>query len=207
MSNKESNSLGGAHIPEQKVGSEINASSTATSATTKEAISHYDVVKKRLLDVNNWFEFANLPVSSFKLFDHSCRVAERSAIEGDYIRIDIPGPGTKTVQGYYWVVVEAILEESSNYASVLTMRVRPSAHPLSDDQHTAHFLTDLASSTFQIKRSEAIVIAEQHGRNEIPNRDTPHTFDNLGNTVVGWSSKIGFSYPQWKGLVKGLVKP
>ncbi|MBC7565696.1 MAG: hypothetical protein H7223_01875 [Pedobacter sp.] len=206
MSNKESNSIGGAHVPEQKVGSEINASSTATFATTKEAISHYYVVKKRLLDVNSWFEFANLPVSSFKLFDHSCRVAERSAIEGDYIRIDIPGPGTKTGQGYDWVVVESILEESNNYASVLTMRVRPSAHPLSDDQHTAHFLTDAASSTFQIKRSEAIVIAEQHGRNEIPNRETAHTFDNLRNTVVSWSSKIGFSYPQWKGLVKGLVK-
>lgn len=206
MNNKDSNNLGGEHVPAQKIGSEINASSTETLATLEEALSHFDVVTNRLFDVNKWFDHAKLPISSFKLFDHNCRVADRLAMEGDYIRIDIPGPGTKTGQGYDWVVVEAILEERNTDAAVVSMRVRPSAHPLSSDQHTAHFLTDVASSTFQVKRSGLTIIAEQHGRNELPNRDTAHTLDNLRNTFVGWSSKLGFSYPQWKGLVKGLVK-
>ena len=206
MNNKDINNLGGKHVPEQKIGSEINASSTETLGTIDEALSHFEEVKNRLFDVNKWCDYAKLPISSFKLFDHNCRVADRLVVEGDYIRIDIPGPGTKTGQGYDWVVVEAILEEQNTDAAVVSMRVRPSAHPLSDDQHTAHFLTDVASSTFQVKRSGLTIIAEQHGRNELPNRDTGHTLDNLRNTFVGWSSKLGFAYPQWKGLVKGLVK-
>jgi hypothetical protein len=206
MSNNDSNNLGKTHVPDQRVGSELNASSEETLSTLQEALLHYSIVKQRLLNVNKWFEYAMVPLSSFKLFDHTGRVVDRPASEGDYIRIDIPGPGTKTGQGYDWVVVESILEESDSDASVISMTVRPSAHPLSDNQHTAHFLTDVASSTFQIKRSGLVVIAEQHGRNEMPNRDTDSTFDNLRNTVVGWSAKLGFAYPQWKSLVKGLVK-
>jgi hypothetical protein len=206
MSNNDSNNLGKTHVPSQTIGSEINASSEETLSNLQEATSHYAVVKQRLLDVNKWFEYAMVPLSSFKLFDNTGRVVDRPAIEGDHIRIDIPGPGTKTGQGYDWVVVEHILEENDNDTSVISMTVRPCAHPLSDNQHTAHFLTDVASSTFQIKRSGLVVIAEQHGRNEMPNRDTDSTFDNLRNTVVGWSAKLGFAYPQWKSLVKGLVK-
>jgi hypothetical protein len=206
MSNQPGNNLGTEHVPEQKIGSEINAVSSETFLKLDEAISHYSEVKERLFDVNKWFEYARLPLSSFKLFDHSCRVADRPAIEGDYIRIDIPGPGTKTGHGYDWVIIEAILEEHTSEEAVISMRVRPSVHPLSDDKHTAHFLTDVASSTFQVKRSGLTVIAEQHGRNEVPNRETGHTLDNLRNTFVGWSSKLGLSYPQWKSLVKGLVK-
>ncbi|MEJ7557672.1 MAG: hypothetical protein WKF66_05140 [Pedobacter sp.] len=206
MSNNESDDLGKTHVPDQTVGSSINASSEETLSTMEEAISHYAMVKQRLLNVNRWFEYAMLPLSSFKLFDHSGRVVERQAIEGDYIRIDIPGPGTKAGQGYDWVVIETILEENDPDAAVISMTVRPSVHPLSDNQNTAHFLTDVASSTFQVKRSGLLVLAEQHGRNEMPNRDTANTFDNIRNTVVGWSAMLGFAYPQWKGLVKGLIK-
>ena len=206
MSNTDNSNLGQQHVPEQKVGSEINASASETLPTEEDAILYYEVVKARLLNVNKWFELAKLPLSSFKLFDHSCRVADRNACEGDYIRIDIPGPGTKTGQGYDWVVIESIVEEDEEHASVVSMTVRPSPHPLSGDPHTAHFLKEDASSTFQIKRSGNLVIAEQHGRNEVPNRDTAHRLDNLRNTVVGWSTMLGFSYPQWKSLVKGLVK-
>jgi hypothetical protein len=206
MNSNHNSTLGKSHVPEQTIGSEINATATATFATIQESLDHYNLVKDRLFDVNKWYEYAKLPLSSFKLFDHKCRVADRPAVEGDFIRIDIPGPGTKTGKGYDWVVIEAILEEHHTEAAVVSMRVRPSAHPLSDDPHTAHFLTEVASSTFQVKRTGLEVIAEQHGRNEVPNRDTAHTLDNIRNTVVGWSSKIGFAYPQWKGLVKGIVK-
>jgi hypothetical protein len=205
MSNTDNN-LGSKHVPEQTIGAEINASSTETFESEALASTHYSLVKARLLDVNKWYEYAKLPLSSFKLFDHACRVADRAATEGDYIRIDIPGPGTKTGHGYDWVQIETIIEESNEHASVFSMTVRPSAHPLSDDHHTAHFLTEVASSTFQVKRLEKAVTAEQHGRNELPNTDTAHTFDNFRNTVVGWSSMLGFSYPQWKGLVKGIIK-
>jgi hypothetical protein len=206
MSNNADNHLGSNQIPEQTVGSEINARSEVSFDNPIDVHSYYEVVKGRLLDVNSWCLYAKLPVTSFKLFDEKCRVAERLVQEKDFIRIDIPGPGPKTGQGYDWVVVESIVEESDEEGLVISMTVRPTAHPLSDDPHTAHFLSDVSSATFQVKQSGNTVAAEQHGRNEVPNRDTAHTFDNVRNTMVGWGSKLGLSFPQWKGLVKGLVK-
>jgi hypothetical protein len=39
----------------------------------------------------------------------------------------------------------------------------------------------------------------------VPNTDTSLITDNIRNTLVSWSAKIGLSYPQWKSLVKGIV--
>ncbi|RZM21059.1 MAG: hypothetical protein EOO88_34390, partial [Pedobacter sp.] len=107
MSNNADNHLGSNQIPEQTVGSEINARAEVSFDDPQAVHSHYEIVKGRLLDVNGWCHHAKLPVTSFKLFDEKCRVAERLVQEKDYIRIDIPGPGPKTGQGYDWVVVES----------------------------------------------------------------------------------------------------
>ncbi|MGY0037116.1 hypothetical protein [Pedobacter sp. NJ-S-72] len=40
----------------------------------------------------------------------------------------------------------------------------------------------------------------------MPNTDTSHLTDHIRNTLVGWTAKIGLSYPQWKSLVKGIVE-
>lgn len=68
------------------------------------------------------------------------------------------------------------------------------------------FFTSEATSTFQVKRIGQTVYAEEHGRNEVPNKDTSFATDNIRNTFVGWSAKIGLSYPQWKSLVEGIVE-
>lgn len=67
------------------------------------------------------------------------------------------------------------------------------------------FFKDLATSTFQIKQIGHEVYAQEHGRNEVPNTATHSFGDNLRNRLVGWTAKIGLSYPQWKSLIKGLV--
>lgn len=205
METSKENSLGNEHIPVQTIGSEMNASADKQFGTFFEAEAFYQIVKQRLLTVNQWYDFADLPMSAFKLFDHSGRSADRIAKEGDHIRIDIPGPGTKTGGGYDWVVIEKITEEATGQNQVISMRVRPAAHPLSEDKHTAHFLKETATSTFQVKQMGTKVRTEQHGRNEEPNTETAHTLDNFRNTMIGWGSKLGFSYPQWKSLVKGLI--
>ena len=144
-------------------------------------------------------------MSAFSLTDAQGNEVQRKATDGDHIKIDIPGPGTKTGKGYDWVVIEQIKEEVLDGAEVLSMTVRPAANPLNDDEHTAHFLSAEATSTFQVKRISNTIYAEEHGRNEVPNTDLEDTMDNIRNTFVGWGAKLGFSYPQWKGLVKGLL--
>lgn len=204
---KEYNEPGAKHVPPQQTGSEMNAVEKLELTSTAEAIHFFKTVKQRLLDVNRWTEIAGGEMSDFLLTDGEGRLVQRKATGGDHIRIDIPGPGTQTGGGYDWVRITEIKVEVLDDAEVMSMTVRPSSNPLTGTEETAHFLTEKASSTFQVKRVGHTLYAEEHGRNEVPNTATNNTLDNIRNTLVGWGAKAGFSYPQWKALVKGLLYP
>ena len=183
----------------------MNAVEKIELGSEEEATHFFKVVKERLLDVNRWAEIADVPMSLFALTDAQGNEVQRKATDGDHIKIDIPGPGTNLAEGYDWVVIEQIKDEVLDGAEVLSMTARPAANPLNDNKHTAHFLTAEATSTFQVKRIGKTIYAEEHGRNEVPNTNTEDAMDNIRNTFVGWGAKLGFSYPQWKALVKGLL--
>lgn len=204
--NKEQNNLGETHVPAQYVGSEMNAVEKIELASEAEAVYFFSIVKERLLDVNRWTEVAGGGMSDFFLTDNAGNLVQRKATGGDYIRIDIPGPGPQSGGGYDWVTIEEIKLQVLDDAEVLSMTARPSANPTTGSEDTAHFLTDQATSTFQVKRIGRVIYAEEHGRNELSNTDTEIPLDNIRNTFVGWGAKIGFSYPQWKALVIGLLK-
>lgn len=203
--NNEQNNLGKAHVPSQQTGTEMNAVEKIELASEAEAVYFFNTVKERLLDVNRWAEIAGGGMSDFFLTDETGNLVQRKASGGDHIRIDIPGPGSKTGGGYDWVTIEGIKLEMLDDAEVLSMTARPSVNPLTGSEDTAHFLTDKATSTFQVKRIGRTIYAEEHGRNEVPNTDTGIPLDNIRNTFVGWGAKVGFSYSQWKALVKGLL--
>ncbi len=201
----EQNNLGAAFVPRQKTGTEMNAVEKIELASEAEAVYFFKIVKERLLDVNRWTEIAGGALSNFLLTDERGDLVSRKATSGDHIKIDIPGPGTKIGSGYDWVTIEEIKLEVLDDAEVLSMTARPSTNPLTSSTDTAHFLTNQATSTFQVKRIGSTIYAEEHGRNEVPNSETEISLDNIRNTFVGWAAKIGFSYPQWKALVKGLL--
>ncbi|MBB5437952.1 hypothetical protein HDC92_001626 [Pedobacter sp. AK017] len=203
--NKLTNDPGASHVPPQQIGSEMNAVEKIELSSEAEAVHFFNIVKERLLDVNRWRQLAGGVMSDFFLTDGAGNPVQRKATGGDHIRIDIPGPGSLAGEGYDWVTIEEIKSEMLDDAEVLSMTARPSANPLGDSKDTAHFLTDQATSTFQVKRIGHTIYAEEHGRNEVPNTDTDLSLDNVRNTFVGWGAKVGFSYPQWKVLVKGLL--
>lgn len=199
------NNPGAGHVPAQRTGSEMNVVEKIELASEMEAIHFFKTVKERLLDVNRWTDIAGGEMSVFFLTDGEGNPVQRKATGGDHIKIDIPGPGTQTGGGYDWVTIEEIKADVQDGAEILSMTARPSANPLTESEQTAHFLTGQATSTFQVKRIGNTIYAEEHGRNEVPNTDTENTLDNIRNTFVGWGAKIGFSYPQWQALVKGLL--
>lgn len=199
------NNLGQEDVPRQQTGSKMNAVEKKVMNSEAEAKLFFTTVKERLLDVNNWAEIADVPMSTFKLTDSLGNEVDRMVTEGDYLKIDIPGPGTKIGDGYDWVLIEEVKEETKEGSELLSMRARPASNPMNNDENIAHFLTDQATSTFQVKRVGNTIYAEEHGRNEVTNTKTGRTLDNLRNTLVGWSARIGLSYPQWKGLVAGFL--
>jgi hypothetical protein len=193
------------YIPKQQVGSKVDISSAVEFNSNAEAITFFQTVKHRLLNVNQWAEICKAPSSTFKLINARNQEIAGLVKETDYIRINVPGPGTKLGEGFDWVNVESIKEEVVDQLELVSITVRPSNHPLKSKNEIAHFFQSTATSTFQAIRNKNKVYAEVHGRNELPNNRTRNFFDSIRNTLIGWSAKIGFSYPQWKLLVEGLI--
>lgn len=193
-------------IPKQQEGGQLDTVAKTEFPSPEEAKAFYQIAKSRLLNVSCWAEICKVPLSTFTLTDPNGHEVIREAEEADYLKINIPGPGTHTGDGFDWVRVEKVEEEITASSSVITIQTRPAANPAQQDPEIAHFFSQQATSTFQVKQSGNTVSAEEHGRNEVPNTDTSNLTDNIRNTLVGWTAKIGLSFPQWKSLVKGIVE-
>ena len=201
-----------AHI-ERLLPPQVRGRHTTTSAqvlTGKEAEARFifERATRRLLDVNEWTDHCGAMTAAFQLYDESGKPLQGRATVGDYIRIDIPGPGTMAGQGYDWVCIEKIEEHPGSPAGGISLlQVRPCPNPQQKETTgTAHFLEDSATSTFIIEWDEQKVTATVYGRNEVPNTDHPAITDKVRNAVVGSLGAIGLSKIQWKALVKGLLE-
>lgn len=193
-------------IPKQYIGRMTDAVAQNNFDTVEEAKAHYEIAKKRLLAVNNWFEISKLPASTFTLTDSKGNKISRNLMEGDYMRINIPGPGISTGNGYDWVCFDAVVELEDAHGSIISITAHPSKNPETNSDAIAHFYEERTSSTLQVKRLGKCVSAEMHGRNEVSNTHTNNIMDNIRNFIVGVTAKFGGSYPQWKSLVAGLVE-
>lgn len=190
-------------LPVQTIGTSLDVVEKRITASADEAKFIFNRAKERLLNVNDWGKLAE--ISSFQIITAKGLSVQRKVEELDYIRIDIPGPGTHAGMGYDWVQVENIVNLNDNEQNFIAMTVRPSAHPLEPKGEIAHFLKDTATSTFVIRKDGLEVFAEEHGRNEVANTDSVKILDRGRNFAVGLAAKIGLSYPQWKNLVKAFL--
>ena len=187
---------------EEKGGAKSDTDSEASFDNEELAKEFFETVKERLLDVNNWHKRAGQATAKFTLTDNSGVEVQRSVQEGDHFKIDIPGPGTATGDGYDWVRVESINDDATS----LSITVRPATNPTNDKKDIAHFFSDEATSCFEVKREGNKVIAAVHGRNEKPNTGAEKTTDKARNAAVASGAIGGFSKLQWKSLVNGLVE-
>lgn len=196
------------NIPEQEKGFSSDTVHACDTASVEKAMKLYDEAKSRLLDVNHWNIWSTGVTSRFTLTDANGRKILRQAQEGDFFRIDIPGPGPEAGEGYDWVAIEKIEEEkhTDQDSETLVMQVRPSPGPESNDRSPAHFFEEDASSSFRVTRAGRKVVAAVHGRNETPNNKTESVADNVRNAFVALGAAAGFSKMQWKNLVKGIIE-
>jgi hypothetical protein len=131
---------------------------------------------------------------------------KRSVRKNDHFKIDIPGPGSETGDGYDWVRVEDIEEVKNENEEGVTIVVRPASNPKNSNPDVAHFFTDEAQSCFMAARKGTKVIAGVFGRNEKPNTKAEKLMDKARNAAVATGAITGFAKLQWKSLVNGLVK-
>lgn len=193
-------------VPPQYTGKEIEAAATIVLGDPADATVFYETAKDRLLDVNNWRRVAGIISAEFQLVDEHGSEVSRPVKEGDYIRIDIPGPGSAEGDGYDWARVEAVKEIKDGDVASTAFRVRPAANPTGRSTVTAHFYDNEGTSTFMVTREGGSITASIVDRNIKANDETASITDKVRNTAVGMSAIGSFSKIQWQNLANGLVE-
>ncbi len=193
-------------IPAQFTGQEIEVKTIKELNDEATAKSLYNVAKKKLLDVNNWNKTAGAITAQFQLIDEKGEEVSREVKKGDFLRINIPGPGSKEGDGYDWVLVEELKEINKGSLQSVGFRVRPNENPFSEKTETAHFYSKEATSSFIITRENSKLISWIIDRNLLPNTESDSLVDKLRDVVVGVSAIAGFSKVQWQGLADGLIQ-
>lgn len=193
-------------VPPQEVGEKTDIEAHVEAADRGEAHKIFAEAKKRLLDVNHWSDISRGISASFVLTDCRGTIKKCSPQVGDYLRIDIPGPGTAAGDGFDWVRIELIEEEPDclGQKEFVVMRVRPAPQP-EKKKPIAHFFEPDATSSFIVKREGRRITAEVHGRNEKSNSQSESLADSIRNTVVSMGAQAGLSKIQWEKLVKGIL--
>lgn len=192
-------------VPEQISGASIEAESSI-ACDLSEAKIFFGIVKKRLLNVNGWHTYAGTLSAKFHLVDEKGNEVQRQAQKGDYFKIDIPGPGSMSGEGYDWVQIEDMERTSSGDTESFGFRVRPAQNPQNEDRGTAHFYSPESTSSFVITREQNTITVAIYDRNTKPNTDAATVADKVRHAVVGSGGILAFSKFQWKSLADGLLK-
>ncbi|WP_160137809.1 hypothetical protein [Chryseobacterium sp. c4a] len=164
----------------------------------------FEVLKERFFSINKWKSYCGEAFADFKLYDYSGNPVQREHQKGDYIRINIPGPGEIEAKGYDWVKVTDICYYENATSESITMTCSPSINPLEKNHHIAHFYSSKATFTFMIKRYPSHLKAAVYGRNESPNYNAGFV-DILRNIAVAVGGMAGIAKIQWKKLADGFL--
>jgi hypothetical protein len=192
--------------PQQQDGGKIDTESSVEFQSLDAAKAFYRVVKIRLLNVNEWQKLASKILAKFQVTNELGEPVNRMVKQGDYIKIDIPGPGSKSGDGYDWVHVEEVNEMVSDDVESIGIRVRPAPNPQKAPGDVSHFYSQQATSNFIVTREGARVTAGIYDRNVEPNQDAENMSDKIRHVLTGAGAMTLFSKVQWKKLANGLIK-
>lgn len=192
-------------VPDQQTGKAIDAESSVKLNNLEEAKAFFNVVKFRLQDVNNWHKFAGNISAVFKLVNKDGVEVQRNAQKGDYFKIDIPGPGSVSGDGYDWVQIEEVESTSTPDVESFAFRVRPAQNPQKNNGDIAHFYSPESTSSFTVTREKNKVTAAIYDRNTRQNKEADSITGKVRDAVVGTAGTIAFSKIQWQILIDGLL--
>lgn len=196
-------------VPRQRTGKAIDATGSLVLKDEDEAKVFFNVVKHRLQNVNGWGNLAGNLSATFQLTNPDGMPVSRDVQQGDYFKIDIPGPGSVAGNGFDWVQVENVENKSTQDGETFSFRVRPTEQPwkksVEASEDIAHFYSQESTSTFTVSRNGRRVDAAIRDRNTKPNVAANSPAGKIRDVVVGTMGVISFSKVQWKSLIDGLL--
>jgi hypothetical protein len=189
-------------VPQQVKGSFHDTESIKKIDKTEDLDIKFNILKQRFFAINNWKKYCSESSADFRLCDSSGKTVERLPEIGDYIRIDIPGPGGREGRSFDWV---QIIQIDLGIPNQVMIQCRPSKDPIKKhSRKIAHFYSNCATSTFFVSKGENTIKAGIYGRNESPNLKSGF-FNAIRNWMIAIGGMLGFSKIQWKCLANGLV--
>nr|WP_315034013.1 hypothetical protein [uncultured Chryseobacterium sp.] len=194
-------------VPIQKKGSYHDTESKRKYVHSEPTEKAFSILRERLLSINNWKSYCGDEFADFKLFESEGKMVNRFPLIGDYIRIDIPGPGTLEDKGFDWVQIVDLSEGQTDsvWLDFVMLTCRPSKNPKDKkSEHIIHFYSDEASSTFGVFKGRDFIQAGIYGRNETPNMDAKF-LDKARNLLIAAGGMVGVSKIEWKTLANGLL--
>lgn len=186
-------------------GKEIDVEELVSLPNEREAKLYFTNARDRLRSVNEWSKIAGNLSADFHLINSNGEPVNRFVVKGDFIRIDIPGPGSQSGDGFDWVQVEEVTSETTEEEDIFSFRVRPTSNPFGSRDEIAHFFSRESTSTFLITRTKNIVIAGIYDQNIKPNHTAEQIVDNVRHQVIGTAGILAFSKLQWTKLAKGIL--
>lgn len=193
-------------VPPNQKGKALDVEETATCKSYEDAIVRYLIAYRRLLNPSVWPQVSKIPTLDIQLITASGEKLDRFLQVGDYLRIDIPGPGPSLGAGYDWMKVAALQENFDLDADKsLAFKLEVSADPTGKDNRVAHFFERGASSSFVLKWKDKTLTVSYHGRNEVANNGSLPLTDKVRNSLITLSARARLSNTVWKSLVAGLL--
>lgn len=193
-------------VPAQQRGDSVTAEGNRKFDDVTAAKAFYLQAEARLLDVNHWHDQAGGTLARFMLTDTVGNPISGTAQKGLLIKIDIPGPGSKSGEGFDWVKIEEIERADSADIQSIALRVRPMAAPGSGDERPTHFYDEKSTSTFTLTRENTVLTVAIYDRNIDPNTEADSLIDKVRNAITGFFGEKVFSKIQWQSLVDGILK-
>lgn len=190
-------------IPQHKKGTRKHFTAMRKFVSAEHAHLCYDHAIARLLNINHWDEISPAGKGAFQIISAKQKLQRRKARLGDFIRIGIPGPDNTDGAGFDWVTVAMVKFSTGKRKEQCLLTLQPCPMPGGD--HTAHFFSADATSTFLLTRNGQLVTAEYYGHNELPNTQTDGLKEKVRNVAVATGAMLGFSDTMWKPLIEGLL--
>lgn len=190
-------------VPEQRSGG-FHDTETYMKFEKAQIPLQYETLKMRFFSVNDWKSYCGEAFAAFKLYAPNGSPVERDPQKGDFVRINIPGPGETEAKGYDWVEIVDICFYEDTHSESIAMTCRPSQNPTDKSSHIAHFYSSKATSTFMIQKYSTHLKAAVYGRNESPNYNA-NIIDIFRNLVVAIGGMLGIAKIQWRQLTNGLL--
>ena len=195
-------------IPIHIKGAYHDTENSKNIATRENCDRTFALLKENFLAVNHWKDFAGSGSADFRLFDTNGNQKHGLPVEGDFMRINIPGPGDLKSKGYDWVRIIKLTDEFrlEDELECITMITQPSEKPGDSSGHIAHFYSEKSTASFRIARGKDFVRVGIYGRNELTNNSNSGFFGRIRNFFIASGGFLQLTKMQWASLAEGLIK-